>query len=104
MEKYQMPRSLRHPGVCTMPSSVPYSIPPSCKNTCPERPSDCGCVKEEVKTRDSMYEHLLHLPLAMAYVPCQKFTNTYDICYALNAGTIFPELCKPFCGKRGNMR
>lgn len=42
------------------------------------------------------------LPLAMAYVPWQTFHHTFDLCKALHVGTIFPELCKPFCGKRGN--
>ena len=40
-------------------------------------------------------------PIAMAYVPWQRFGQTYDLSKALCAGTIFPELDKPFCGKRG---
>ena len=40
-------------------------------------------------------------PIAMAYVPWQRFGQTYDPAKALCAGTIFPELDKPFCGKRG---
>lgn len=40
-------------------------------------------------------------PLAMAYVPWQRFGQTYDPSKALCTGTIFPELDKPFCGKRG---
>ena len=40
-------------------------------------------------------------PLAMAYVPWQRFGQTYDLSKALYTGTIFPELDKPFCGKRG---
>ncbi|HIY02554.1 MAG TPA: spore coat associated protein CotJA [Candidatus Blautia faecipullorum] len=51
-----------------------------------------------------MYEHVDHMEPAMAYVPCQKFTDTYDLCYALSVGTIFPQLCRPFCGKRGVRR
>lgn len=53
--------------------------------------------KEENK---SINEHLRSLPLAMAYVPCQYFSDTFQLSYALNVGTIFPELCKPFCGRR----
>ena len=34
----------------------------------------------------------------MAYVPSQQFTKTYDPNRALRAGTIFPELDKPFTG------
>lgn len=35
----------------------------------------------------------------MAYVPWQVFTKAYDPKKALQAGTIFPELDKPFIGK-----
>ena len=45
-----------------------------------------------------------HFPLAMAYVPWQRFGQTYDLSKALCVGTIFPELDKPFCGKRGKCR
>lgn len=44
------------------------------------------------------------LPPGMVYIPMQKFHTTYDLTTALKEGTIFPELCKPFCGKRGNCR
>ncbi|MCI8418380.1 MAG: spore coat associated protein CotJA [Lachnospiraceae bacterium] len=39
-------------------------------------------------------------PLAMAYVPWQQWMQTYDLDRALAAGTIFPELDKPFMGVR----
>lgn len=35
----------------------------------------------------------------MAYVPWQNFTRAYDPKQALQAGTIFPELDKPFTEK-----
>lgn len=35
----------------------------------------------------------------MAYVPWQQFTRAYEPKRALQAGTIFPELDKPFTGK-----
>ena len=41
------------------------------------------------------------MPLAMAYVPWQKFECTYEPAQGLKAGTIFPELDKPFYGRRG---
>lgn len=40
-------------------------------------------------------------PLAMAYVPWQKFQNTFSPSKALMCGTIFEELYKPFLGKGG---
>ncbi|MBQ6947155.1 MAG: spore coat associated protein CotJA [Clostridia bacterium] len=42
----------------------------------------------------------LPLPLAMAYVPPQKWTIVYDNEEALRAGTLFPALHLPF--ERGN--
>ncbi len=39
------------------------------------------------------------LPLAMAYVPMQKFGEVYSEEDALERGTLFPELDKPFKGK-----
>jgi hypothetical protein len=39
--------------------------------------------------------------LAMAYVPWQHFTKIYDnLEEAFRVGTIFPELNKPFTGRR----
>lgn len=46
-------------------------------------------------------EDLGILPLAMGYVPWQHYHHTFELCKGLQVGTIFPELCKPFCGKRG---
>ena len=51
-----------------------------------------------------MYTHVDHMEPAMAYVPYQDFTTTYDLGYALKVGTVFPQLCKPFCGKRGKQK
>jgi hypothetical protein len=40
-------------------------------------------------------------PVAMAYVPWQKFDKMYDdLEKAYCVGTIFPELNKPFTGRR----
>ena len=35
------------------------------------------------------------LPIAMAYVPKQKWNGTYELAQALEKGTIFPDLDKP---------
>ena len=39
--------------------------------------------------------------LAMAYVPMQHFKTVYEPDEALQTGTIFPELNKPFMGWKG---
>lgn len=44
------------------------------------------------------------LALAIAYVPWQEWSRTFELEKALQCGTIFPELTKPFCGKRGGCR
>lgn len=62
------------------------------------RPS--GRIQPE--NRAEMYRHLDgKLPAAMGYVPYQKWGDTFELSKALQMGTIFPDLCKPFCGKGG---
>ncbi len=39
------------------------------------------------------------LPLAMAYIPMQKWRDIYDPEVALERGTVFAELDKPWLGK-----
>lgn len=51
-----------------------------------------------------IYQGLQSLPCAMAYVPSQNISQVYDLSYGLQTGTIFPELCRPFCGRRGGCR
>lgn len=84
MDRYAMNRSdMRYrnqrPRICDTPS-----YPPVCTDSV-----------------INIYHHVDQMPLAMAYVPMQKYDVTYDPCKALMLGTAFPELCKPFCGKRG---
>ncbi|MCM1254050.1 MAG: spore coat associated protein CotJA [Clostridium sp.] len=55
-----------------------------------------------MKIRDYNFkEDCDRFPVAMAYVPWQRLTNIYeDLDEALLNGTIFPELNKPFMGRR----
>lgn len=46
-------------------------------------------------------DSLSDMPVAMAYVPWQYFREVYEPDKALQYGTIFPELNKPFYGKGG---
>lgn len=88
MERYQMNR----PG-CRQ----------TYQNCCSQQPSGRSAAAGPCcsKSADSIYAHVEHMPVAMAYVPFQKYQQPYDLCYALCVGTIFPDLCKPFCGRRG---
>ena len=46
-------------------------------------------------------EQFDRFPVAMAYVPWQQFEKMYeDLENAFCTGTIFPELNKPFTGRR----
>lgn len=89
--------------------------------TCRNRPCSCNmavaretepmmtgnrtCEKEHCHCEEkSIQEHLKGLPLAMAYVPMQKFGTVFDAARGFQKGTIFPELCKPFCGNGGGCR
>lgn len=40
-------------------------------------------------------------PLGIAYVPMQHYDQMFPLSRGLKEGTIFPELCLPFCGRRG---
>ena len=110
MENYQMNRPCGRPynATCGMAKEMMSGQQCSCRNNSrnqPSRPSPCPCHLPDAKTRDAeMYTHIDQMEAAMAYVPCQKFTTTYDLGYALKVGTVFPQLCKPFCGKRGGQR
>ena len=107
MENYQISRPCGRPynATCGMAKEMMSGQQCSCRNNSrnqPSRPSPCPCHLPDAKTRDAeMYTHIDQMEAAMAYVPCQKFTTTYDLGYALKVGTVFPQLCKPFCGKRG---
>ena len=51
-----------------------------------------------MRNNQNSMDALGQFPIAMAYVPWQRFGQTYDLCKALHVGTIFPELDKPFLG------
>jgi hypothetical protein len=52
--------------------------------------------------QDYLYENNINrFPIAMAYVPWQKFDKMFENPEkAYHTGTIFPELNKPFTGRR----
>jgi len=41
-----------------------------------------------------------HMPIGMAYVPWQHWHEIYDIEKGFRVGTIFPDLNKPYMGRR----
>ncbi|TCL64731.1 spore coat associated protein JA (CotJA) [Hydrogenispora ethanolica] len=46
-----------------------------------------------------MNENRVVLQLARAYVPMQIYVNSWDPMQGLMAGTIFPELYRPYVGR-----
>lgn len=76
----------------------------SMKQNMPKETCSCNMPGTGNRADQEMYSHLKHLVPAMAYVPCQEFAPTFELKKALQVGTIFPELCKPFCGRRGGRR
>lgn len=49
--------------------------------------------------RSTMNDCLDELPLAMAFVPMQRWGALYEPEVALHRGTLFPDLDKPFLGE-----
>lgn len=47
------------------------------------------------------YDTRDEFPIGMTYVPWQKWRDIYEPSKALERGTIFAELDKPFLGMRG---
>lgn len=64
------------------------------------------CSRMQNRCVDRIYQNLYEsdIPLTMGYVPDQHWESPYDPGKGLRAGTIFPSLCKPFCGKGGACR
>lgn len=83
MDRYAMNRCGRQ---------VHGQIPMPARQQCP--PTD------DCQMHTSISAGIQTMPLAMAYVPSQTFKTTFELCKALEAGTVFPELYKPFCGER----
>lgn len=85
-------------GVPKRETRMEDPCPPACPPPCPEFPgplpdSGAGC--------DGLPEDSCGMVLAMAYVPMQKWGQTYEPQMGLKQGTIFPELNLPFLGKEG---
>lgn len=55
---------------------------------------------ERVTKKDSLSD----MPIAMAYVPWQKWQNIYDAEKGFSNGTIFQDLNLPFYGTGGVLR
>ena len=107
MDNYRMGRACSRPynRTCGMNRPQPADREMNNQECSCRNKNSCNCVMPESKGKnDEMFSHLQHLEPAMAYVPCQEFTENFPLQYALNVGTIFPQLCKPFCGKRGVRR
>ena len=106
MENYQISRPCGRPynATCGMAREMTGNQTGfyRCAQRSPASSPSSSCTT--VSGNSEMYSPIEHLPIAMAYVPRQKFSTTYDLNYALRVGTVFPELCKPFCGKRGVRR
>ena len=78
-----------HSCNCRRPVPEPCSHPVSQKiQPVPAKP-DCGC---------GIKDPLEDLPIAMAYVPWQRWGDIYEPCKALARGTLFAALDKPFKG------
>lgn len=81
-----------HSCNCRRPVPEPGNQPVCQKiQPVPAKP-DCGC---------GIKDPLENLPIAMAYVPWQRWRDLYDSNKGFHRGTIFRELDKPFCGKGG---
>ncbi len=69
-----------------------------CGRPMPEQ--GCGCsMKRNNEGCDRGTEHVDHMAPGMCFVPWQKWQDVYEIDQAINCGTIFKELYKPYIGR-----
>lgn len=74
---------------CSAPVSEHYE--PKCMMPKHKMQKPCHCP----------HDALQDLPIAMAYVPWQRWQNLYEHCKGFQRGTIFEDLTKPFYGRGG---
>lgn len=67
-----------------------------------ELQNNCSC-RQSNQAVNQIYKQLYEAdaPLAMGYIPDQHWGATYELSRGFIAGTIFPCLHKPFCGRGG---
>lgn len=85
----------RYNNRCRQPSRCSNAVSPSRVDR------KCGYHVEE----DRIDKCINKLPLAMAYVPMQRWENVCDAPSGLAQGSIFKDLVKPYCPvlqRRGN--
>lgn len=60
----------------------------------------CDICNTDTDQMNGSFDHMYlgSLPLAMCYVPFQRWKTTYPLDKALERGTVFPELDLPFEG------
>ena len=63
---------------------------------------DCRCNRgmPPKSCREKNESCMDKFPVGMAYVPWQNWNQIYELDKALSRGTLFPELDKPFIGRR----
>lgn len=92
----EMPKPCKMPKQeCCMPE-MNYGCEME-RHTC-----ECGCGQERMVCRQPDNYGcgcVENMPLGMAYVPMQDWDCVYNGCQGIEAGTIFPELEKPFLGR-----
>lgn len=75
------------------------------QNDVAERQTESHQHQAEMHMNQSDNQSRQPMALAMAYVPWQRWTETYPLDEGLKRGTIFPDLDLPFEGRRqGGMR
>ena len=86
----------RKPVQHTMPGQNPMPCQSSmpCQGSVPCQNTGAGIYPPGIRPTGGGF--LSEMPLAMAYAPMQRWTQTYTLSQGLERGTIFPDLDLPF--------
>jgi hypothetical protein len=83
-------------------SYTPNNCAAHAQNNCSDYPvNNCRSDNNE-ETMHRHHQRKEHMPIGMAYVPMQEWSEMYEPCEGLYEGSAFPELNLIFCGVRGN--
>lgn len=92
MEEY-----LKKFGMTPADMGIEYYLKTNSKNTKTTHKNESGNIAANSRFNNVK---LKDLPLTMAYVPFQCIEGVYEQDEALKAGTLFPNLDKPFLGRK----
>ena len=94
-------RRSQEPCGCGSPETREGMSPERQRRMAEMRTPECAAKNHHTSEGCENRDPLRSLPIAMAYVPWQRWQNLFESCKGFEKGTIFEDLHKPFHGRGG---